>query len=186
MNGPYIEPNPPQPVIARLREVFPDLTKGENAPDAVTEFRGEITVTLPAAKVFEAARLLRDDTACTFDMPIACVGLHFAEGEFEHEVVWQLYSVAKNHRIRLKVRLRPGETAPSLTPIWPGMNWMEREQFDLVGMRFEGHPDLRRIIMAEDYPDHPLRKDFDVEGGPTSIDPEGPPASPGFRDMEHA
>jgi NADH-quinone oxidoreductase subunit C len=83
------------------------------------------------------------------------------------------------------VRVGKDEVIPSLTSIWSGANWLEREQYDMVGVRFSGHPDLRRIIMPEDYPDHPLRKDFDVEGGPTSLDGEGRPASPGWRDMEH-
>ena len=180
MNGPYIDPNPPRPVVDRLRERFPE------AGLHVEEFRGEITVTLPAERLVEAAQFLRDDPETAFDMPIACVAVHWLEGEFEHDVMWQIYSLGKNHRLRLKLRLRPGETAPSLTSVWSGMNWTEREQYDLVGVRFNGHPDLRRIIMPEDYPDHPLRKDFDVEGGPAALDGEGRPVSPGFRDMEHA
>jgi NADH:ubiquinone oxidoreductase subunit C len=180
VNGPYIEPNPPRHLVDLLRARFPE------AGLASEEFRGEITVTLPAERLVEAARFLRDDPQGAFDLPVACVAVHFLEGEFEHEVMWQIYSLEKNQRLRLKLRLRPGETAPSLTSVWPGTNWTEREQYDLVGVRFTGHPDLRRIIMAEDYPDHPLRKDFDVEGGPTALDAEGRPVSPGFRDMEHA
>ena len=99
-------------------------------------------------------------------------------------MLYHLYSLPRNHRLRLKVRLNEGETVPSVVSIWPGSNWPEREVYDLVGVRFSGHPDLRRIIMPEDYPDHPLRKDFDVEGGPRDARLRGRVASPGFRDME--
>ena len=178
--GPYIEPAPPHDLLASLEAAVPGAALGSS------EFRGEITITVDKDRLLEACRHLKEDPGAAFEMLTTVVGLHFLEGEHEHEVVYQLYSLSKNRRIRLKVRLRPGESVPSLTALWPGADWLEREQFDLVGIQFRGHPDLRRIIMPEDYPDHPLRKDFDVEGGPASLDAEGRPASPGWRDMEHA
>ena len=178
--GPYVDPDPPRGSSGRLKARFPDLGLEEQ------EFRGEITLLVPADRLLEIAQLLKQDSDTPFEMLTTIVALHFLEGEHEHEVIYQLYSVSKNRRLRLKVRLRPGETVPSLTSVWSGANWTEREQYDLVGVRFQGHPDLRRIMMPEDYPDHPLRKDFDVEGGPATPDVEGKPASPGFRDMEHA
>ena len=132
----------------------------------------------------EIARFLRDDPGTAFDMLSVVTGVHFLGRDYDFEVLYHLYSVQKNHRLRLKVRLRENDTVDSVTPVWPGANWPEREAYDLVGVRFHGHPDLRRIIMPEDYPDHPLRRDFDVEGGPSDIRPEGRVASPGFRDME--
>ncbi len=178
--GPWIEPNPPRHVPDRLKERHP------NAVLETAEFRGEITLIVPAASIVEIARFLRDDPECAFDMLSCVLGTHFLERDYEYEVIYELFSLQRNHRLRLKVRLKEGETVPSVTPVWPGANWPEREAFDLVGIRFQGHPDLRRIIMPEDYEDHPLRKDFDVEGGPTKLDPPGRPASRGFRDMEHA
>ena len=178
--GPYIDPSPPRALAERLKERFSDAIL------EVAEFRGEITVVVSKDRLLDVARHLREDADAAFEMLSTVVGMHFLSGEHEHEVVYQLYSLSRNQRLRLKVKLRPGEVVASLTPIWPGANWLEREQYDLVGVRFQGHPDLRRIIMPEDYPDHPLRKDFDVEGGPISIDGEGKPVSPGFRDMEHA
>jgi len=178
--GPYIDPSPPRAIVERLKVRFADAVL------EVVEFRGEITVVVPKERLLEVSRHLKDDGDAAFEMLTTVVAMHFLSGEHEHEVVYQLYSLTKNHRLRLKVRLRPGEVVPSLTPLWPGADWLEREQYDLVGVRFQGHPDLRRIIMPEDYPDHPLRKDFDVEGGPKALDGEGRPVSPGFRDMEHA
>jgi NADH-quinone oxidoreductase subunit C len=177
--GPYVEPSPPAFLVERIRGRFP------GAVLETGEFRGELTVVVPKEQIAEIGRFLRDDEEAAFDLPTDVTALHYLERDYDFEVVYHLYSLRRNHRIRLKVRLREGETVPSVTPVWPGANWQEREAFDLVGIRFQGHPDLRRIIMPEDYPDHPLRKDFDVEGGPTSIDPPGRPASPGFRDMEH-
>ena len=179
-SGPYIEPNPPREIAQALAASLPDAVLETH------EFRGEITLVVPAARLVDVARALKDDPASSFEMLMGVVASHFLEREHEFEVVYHLYSLSKNHRINLKVRLKPNETVPSLVPVWSGANWLEREQFDMVGVRFTGHPDLRRIIMPEDYPDHPLRKDFDVEGGPSSIDVSGKPASPGFRDMEHA
>ena len=178
MEGPYIAPLPPRPVIERLKETLPAAVLD------VAEFRGEITVLLEKEALLEAARFLRDDPETAFDMLTVVLGTHYLERDYDYEVLYHLYSLPKNHRLRLKVRLREGETVPSVVGIWPGANWPEREAFDLVGIRFSGHPDLRRIIMPEDYPDHPLRKDFDVEGGPTGARPRGRAASPGFRDME--
>ena len=178
--GPYIEAKTPAGVIEALRQKFTDL---EIAP---VEFRGELTVPVPAGRLVEIGRFLRDDPRTAFDMFIAVVGLHFLDRDYEFEVVYQLYSLGKNHRLRLVVRLAPDATVPSLTSVWAGANWPEREVFDLVGIRFDGHPDLRRILMPDDYPDHPLRKDFDVEGGDSDVEIGGQPVSGGFRDMEHS
>jgi NADH-quinone oxidoreductase subunit C len=178
--GPYIEPNPPRGVVERLRANFPDLDLRER------EFRGELTVRVPATRIVDVCRFLKDDPGTAFEQLCAVVGMHFLGRDYEHEVAYQLYSMSRNHRIRLLVRLAPGEAVPSLTPVWTGANWPEREAFDLVGIRFEGHPDPRRIIMPEDYPDHPLRKDFDLEGGSSDIELPSRPVSPGFRDMEHS
>jgi NADH/F420H2 dehydrogenase subunit C len=175
-----MEPNPPRNVIERLRTAFPDLDLQER------EFRGELTVYIPAKRIVEVCRFLKDEPQNAFEMLCDVIGMHFVERDHEHEVIYQLYSMSRNQRIRLIVRLAAGETVPSVTPVWPGANWPEREAFDLVGVRFEGHPDLRRIIMPEDYPDHPLRKDFDVEGGSSDVELPSRPVSPGFRDMEHA
>jgi NADH:ubiquinone oxidoreductase subunit C len=91
---------------------------------------------------------------------------HFLGRDYDFEVLYHLYSVQKNHRLRLKVRLRENDTVDSVTPVWPGANWPEREAYDLVGVRFHGHPDLRRILMWEGYPYHPLRKEFPLAGLP--------------------
>ena len=178
--GPYIEPAPRHDLVKRLGEAVPGAVLD------VAEFRGEITVAVDADRLLDVCRHLQSDPDSAFEMLNTVVAMHFIEGDYEHEVLYQLYSLSKNHRLRLKVRLKPKETVPSVTSIWAGANWLEREQFDLVGIQFRGHPDLRRIIMPEDYPDHPLRKDFDVEGGPAALDADGKPASPGWRDMEHA
>lgn len=178
--GPYIDPNPPLHVAERLRQRFAgDVLE-------VAEFRGEVTVLVNRERIVDVCRALRDDPDTPFEMLTVVTGIHFLERDYDHEVLYHLYSLAGNRRLRLKVRLREGETVQSVTPVWGGADWPEREVFDLVGVRFSGHPDLRRIIMPEDYPHHPLRKDFDVEGGPASLDPPGRPASPGFRDQEHA
>ena len=178
MKGPYIDPEAPAWIADRLRGRFPDAVL------EATEFRNELTVLLPGERLVEVARFLRDDPETSFDLLADLTGVHFLGRDYDLEVVYHLYSLDRNHRLRLKVRLRESETVPSVVTVWPGANWQEREAFDLVGVRFQGHPDLRRIIMPEDYPDHPLRKDFDVEGGPAALDPPGRPASPGFRDME--
>ena len=178
MEGPYIAPEPPRAVVDRLREAVPAAVAD------VAEFRGELTVVVPIGSLLEAARFLRDDPATAFDMLTVVTGTHYLERDYDFEVLYHLYSLQHNHRLRLKVRLREAETVPSVTGIWAGATWPEREVYDLVGVRFSGHPDLRRIIMPEDYADHPLRKDFDVEGTAGDLRPRGRAASPGFRDME--
>ena len=178
--GPYVESQPPRHLVERLKERQPDAVREEN------EFRGEITLLIPRERIVEVCRFLKDDPEADFAQLTCVIGTHFLERDYDYEVIYELLSLEKNHRLRLKVRLKEGETVPSVTSVWPGANWPEREAFDLVGIRFQGHPDLRRIIMPEDYEDHPLRKDFDVEGGPTDLDRPARPPSRGFRDMDHA
>jgi NADH-quinone oxidoreductase subunit C len=178
--GPYQDPDPPLFLVDLLKERFP----GDVLESA--EFRNEVTVVVTKERIVEISRFLKEDPRSAFGLLTLVTGCHYLDRPYDFEVLYHLYSLEKNHRLRLKVRLRQDETVPSVTPVWPGANWPEREAFDLVGIHFQGHPDLRRILMPEDYPDHPLRKDFDVEGGPTSIDGPGGPVSPGFRDMETA
>lgn len=139
---------------------------------SVTVALGEVTVVVPAADYLEAARLLRDAPGCRFEQLIDLCGMDYSdyrEGEWEGErfcVVTHLLSVSLNQRVRLKVFV-PNEDLPvveSLTGIWSAATWFEREAFDLYGIVFEGHDDLRRILTDYGFIGHPFRKDFPVSG----------------------
>ncbi|MEB0056867.1 MULTISPECIES: NADH-quinone oxidoreductase subunit C [unclassified Variovorax] len=133
---------------------------------------GEVTVVVDATDYIEAAVMLRDAPACRFEQLIDLCGLDYSEyrdGEWQGErfcVVTHLLSVSLNQRVRLKV-FAPNEDLPvvdSLQPVWSAATWFEREAFDLYGIVFEGHDDLRRILTDYGFIGHPFRKDFPVSG----------------------
>ena len=147
------------PAIARLQAWNPSVVQGAKFD------RDEMTIYLDRANIREACARLRDDAECAFNFlsDVTCVDWYLAEPRFE--VVYHLLSISKKERVRLKVRLDSSSPAvESITSVWPGANYFEREVFDLFGVRFTGHPYLRRLLMPEDWEGHPLRKDYPVEG----------------------
>jgi NADH-quinone oxidoreductase subunit C len=146
-------------VIERLRAWSP------TAISEIIEFRGETTVVAPRNLLRDAAFHCRDDKALQFNLlsDATCVDRYPVEPRFE--VSYHLVSIPKRLRVRLSVRLSGDDAVmDSLVPVWPGANWLEREIFDLFGIRFNNHPDLRRILLPEDWEGYPLRRDFPVEG----------------------
>ncbi|HMF09344.1 MAG TPA: NADH-quinone oxidoreductase subunit C [Thermoanaerobaculia bacterium] len=134
-------------------------------PDAVVsakEFARQITVVVQREKVQTVARHLKDAEDFRYCVDITAVDWKQRKPRFE--VVYHLYSFSKNDRIRLKCGVDEGEEVPSLAPVFLAANWPERETFDMFGIRFTGHPDLRRILTWENFRGHPMRKDFPVEG----------------------
>ena len=134
--------------------------------------RGEITVTVPAERYLDAARTLRDHASLKFEQLVDLCGLDYAEYRNEPRdgarfcVVTHLLSVSLNWRVRLKVFCADDElpSVPSLTDLWSSANWFEREAFDLYGILFDGHVDLRRILTDYGFIGHPMRKDFPTTG----------------------
>ena len=127
--------------------------------------RDEITICLDRGYVRDVCVLLRDDKNCPFNFlaDVTCVDWYPSEPRFE--IVYHLLSIAQRERVRLKVRLESASPmVESVTSVWPAANFFEREVFDLFGIRFTGHPYLRRLMMPEDWEGHPLRKDYPVEG----------------------
>jgi NADH-quinone oxidoreductase subunit C len=127
--------------------------------------RNELTIWVDRVALREACTALKNDPQLQYNAlaDLTCVDWYPRQPRFE--VVYQLFSTTNKNYLRLKVRL-PGEDAniDSLTPLWPGANFFEREVFDLFGVRFDEHPNLARIMMPEDWEGHPLRKDYPVEG----------------------
>jgi NADH-quinone oxidoreductase subunit C len=153
------DPAAEKPVVRKLKERNPHWVA------AVTEFRGEVTIEVPAAHLREAADFLRADPGLKFTFLSDITGVDRFPVEPRFEVNYHLLSIEKRERVRLKVRVGTSSpVAPTVTTVWPTANWHEREVFDLFGVRFEGHPDLRRILMPENWEGHPLRKDYPVEG----------------------
>ncbi len=140
--------------IDKLKEKFGD-TIGEAA-----EFRGEWSVYVWKDTLLEVLRFLKTGPGCEFNFlsDITSVDLFTQKPRFE--VLYHLYSIPLNHRLRVKVKAEDGEKVPTATPIWAAANWHEREIYDLMGIEFENHPDLRRILMRDEWIGHPLRKDF--------------------------
>jgi NADH-quinone oxidoreductase subunit C len=138
--------------------------------DAVLETHsqfGDDTAVVTAGAWKAACRFLREDPSMAFDMMVDLCGVDYPEREPRFEVVLHLYSLSKRHRVRLKARVGDieGEKAEidSVTDVWTGANWFERETFDLMGIHFRGHPDLRRILMYPEFEGHPLRKDYPAQ-----------------------
>jgi len=127
--------------------------------------RGELTVVVPREHLRRTADFLRGDPELQFTFLSDVTGVDLFPREPRFELNYHLLSLPRRERLRLKVRLSSADpVAESVTLVWPTANWHEREVFDLFGVRFEGHPDLRRILMPEDWEGHPLRKDYPVEG----------------------
>jgi NADH-quinone oxidoreductase subunit C len=97
-----------------------------------------------------------------FDYLVDLTAAHYPERPKPFDVIWILYSFSRNERVRVKTQIADGESLPSCTAIWPTANWLEREAFDMFGIRFAGHPDLKRILLPDDWKGHPLRKDYGI------------------------
>jgi NADH-quinone oxidoreductase subunit C len=124
----------------------------------------ELTITAARDKIVEALTLLRDDPACKFEVLIDICGVDYPERAERFEVVYHLLSPRLNQRVRVKITT--DETAPvaSVNGVFPAANWYEREAYDLYGIRFTGHPDLRRLLTDYGFQGHPMRKDFPLTG----------------------
>jgi NADH-quinone oxidoreductase subunit C len=133
---------------------------------STSSFRGDEEAVVAPRDWLAAARVLRDDAACAMNHFIDITAIDYPEREPEtprFDLVLCLRSLEKKHRVRLKTRLRDGEAVDSLSALWQGANWTEREVWDMFGIRFAGHPDLRRILMYEEFVGYPLRKDYPIE-----------------------
>jgi NADH-quinone oxidoreductase subunit C len=130
---------------------------------------GDDTALVDPAQWKAIATFLREDPELDFDLPVDLCGVDYpSRGDAGRtEVVMHLYSIARKHRIRLKARVgdedMEGAEIDSVTSIWPGMNWLERETWDMSGVRFRGHPDLRRILMYPEFEGHPLQRTYPAD-----------------------
>ena len=156
-------------ILERLKHQFPDidfapapLLPGARKPT------GQTCIRIAPARLVEVMRFLHDDLELAFDQlaDLTCVDyLEFPEATDRFGVVYTLLSVRHGHRLWVKCFVNdPEPTVPSVFDIWHGADWMEREVWDLFGVRFEGHPDLRRIVTWEGFEAHPLRKDYPLHG----------------------
>ena len=147
-------------------------SESETAADLVSavkilpEFRGEPTWEVPKERLVELMHGLKKE-GMTYLVDITAVDNQGEDPRFE--MVYELCDLSSRRLLRVKTRVAEGESVPSVSSVWKGADWHEREAWDMVGVKISGHPDLRRILMWEGYPHHPLRKDFPLEGLPTEM-----------------
>jgi NADH-quinone oxidoreductase subunit C len=138
--------------------------KFDGAVLEAVEFIGQISIRIEPSRIVEVCNFLRDDADTKFNYLSDLTCVHYPMGpERPLEIVYNLYSIPRNERVRLKVAIAEGASVDSVTDVWPSANWMEREVYDLFGVGFRNHPDLRRILLPPDWEGHPLRKDYPLE-----------------------
>ncbi|MDI6766989.1 MAG: NADH-quinone oxidoreductase subunit C [Bacteroidota bacterium] len=145
-------------------------THFKDSIESVNEFRNELTVFIKKNDIVKVCQFLRDDDELRFDSLRDVCGADQNKTGDRYEVIYNLYSLKNKFRLRLKVRIEEENPhVPSVTSVWPTADFEERETYDMFGIIFEGHPDLRRVYMPEEFEYHPLRKDFPLMGIPGSL-----------------
>ena len=147
-----------QPSTDKLKEKFPASIQ------EVKTFRGEVTVTVLKKDLYAICKFLSSDSELQFQFLTDLCGVDFHPETPRFEVVYLLYSMKNNLRLRLKTKVAEGESISSVESIWKAANWLEREVYDLFGIPFANHPDLRRILLWDGYEGYPMRKDYPVQG----------------------
>lgn len=149
-------------IVAKIQDRYADQITG------VYYFAGQGNVSVKSKKILDICKFMRDEPGLEFDYLADLAGADYPDRSYEEgrfEVVYNLYSIQRNHRIRIKVPLPEDKpVVESVVGIWVTADWHEREAFDLYGIKFNNHPNLTRILMPDDYQWHPLRKDFPVQG----------------------
>ena len=159
-------------ILQRLRDRF------AAAIVETHDHRGDHTAVVARDGIIDALRFCRDDAELRFDLLMDVTAVDYLkfpgrEDGPRFDVVYHLYSVPHNHRVRLKVPVeQDAATVPTATGLWPIANWLEREVWDMFGIRFEGHPDLRRLLLYEEFVGHPLRKDYPIDRRQPLIGPK--------------
>ena len=129
-----------------------------------TEAHGELTIVVAADEIVDVLTRLRDDPECQFEVLIDICGVDYPERARRFDVVYHLLSMRKNQRIRVKIEADADTPVPTVIDVFPAANWYERETYDMYGILFAGHPDLRRLLTDYGFQGHPLRKDFPLTG----------------------
>lgn len=148
-------------MVQALKEKFGDAITG------TVEFRGEHSVIVKLESLKALLRYTRDEMGFDYLIDISSVDHYETEPRFE--MVYELYGLGHHKHLRVKSPVSEEQEVPTVTDVWLTANWHEREVFDMMGIRFDGHPDLRRILMWEGYPFHPLRKEFPLAGKPSDM-----------------
>ncbi len=131
----------------------------------VSDFRDQVSVSVKPERIIDICRYLHDDPELYMDYLVDLCGVDYPDRKYRFEVVYNLYSIKHKHRIMLKALIKEKDpNVDSVVPIWVGADWLERETCDMYGIVFNGHPDLRRILMPEDWEGYPLRKDYPLKG----------------------
>jgi NADH-quinone oxidoreductase subunit C len=142
------------PMVAALKGQY-----GSGIQEANT-YLGQNFLIVDSSLIPELLQVLRDRER--FDYLVDVTAVHYPQREKQFDLVWILYSFPRNERIRLKTMIADGASVPSTVSIWPAANWLEREVYDMFGIHFDGHPDLKRILLPDGWKGHPLRKDYGI------------------------
>ena len=157
--------DPPPPAGAQIPAFITALQAAiPGAVEHVSFYIGDWTIIVPATKLLEVGRFLREAPEAAFDFCSDVTASDWPPRAQRFDVIYCLYSTRLRHRVRLKVRAAEAEPVPSVSGIWPAANWLEREVYDLFGVNITGHPNLTRILMPDDWQGHPQRKDYPLEG----------------------
>lgn len=163
---PPAKPVPPKPSTKPDPWTSPLLEELERRfPGALTEpviFRNQPSVVVTKESLLAVCEFLKSEEGGAYTMLTDETAVDYPKREKRFEIIYQLYSFQRNDRLRLKVQAADGERVPSVTGVWAAANWLEREIYDMFGIPFEGHPDLKRILLPEEWTGHPLRKDYDI------------------------
>jgi NADH-quinone oxidoreductase subunit C len=155
-------PDPPPPADKPVPDFISALQSAvPGAVSQVSYFVGDWTVIVPSTRLLDVARHFR---TAGFDFCSDVTASDWPQRPQRFDVVYSLYAIGRKQRVRVKVRAAEQERVPSVTGVWPAANWLEREVYDMFGVAFTGHPDLRRMLMPDDWQGHPQRKDYPLEG----------------------